>query len=218
MYSIDDMDACVIARTNLPDAINAALCHPGHFYLGIEIHWFSGLFLPKREILQKTHVGVPDLNVHILILTLLLVNTLHSIMSDGLHMTASCVHNYVSANLTAVVCEAGMLAIKCFLVSAPPSFAESAHLTAPDLATVLSTVHPFMLHAHTIATPPACFADIGRLVSMIAHSHDCPLAQLPACTSVLSGHWCTGRDLCILACMCLKVCCCVGCLVAARQC
>ena len=173
MYSVDDTDAHVVARTNLPDAIDPALRRPGRFYLGIEICWFSGLFSPRREILQKTHVGVPDLNAHISILTILLANTSHSITSDGLHATASCTHDYVSTDLAAFVCEAGMLAIKRFLALAPLPSAESAHLMAPDLATALSTVHPFMLRAHAIATPPAHFADIGGLTSTIAHLREC---------------------------------------------
>ena len=173
MYSVDDTDARVVARTNLPDAIDPALRRPGCFYLGIEIRWFSGLFSPRREILQKTHVGVPDLNARISILTVLLANTLHSITSDGLHATASCAHDCISADLAAVVREAGTLAIKRFLVSAPLPSAESVHLTAPDHATALSTVRPFMLHAHAIATPPARFADIGGLTSTIACSREC---------------------------------------------
>ena len=173
MYSVDDTDARVVARTNLPDAIDPALRRPGRFYLGIEIRWFSGLFSPRREILQKTHVGVPDLNARISILTVLLANTSHSITSDGLHATASCAHDYVSADLAAVVCEAGTLAIKHFLASAPLPSAESAHLMAPDHATALSTVRPFMLRVHVIATPPARFTDIGGLTSTIARLREC---------------------------------------------
>jgi AAA family ATPase len=102
----------------------------------------------------------------------LLAKTPHSISQDELHATASRAHGYVGADLAAVVREAGTLAIKRLLAS-PPQSAETAQITARDLAAALPTVRPSTLRAHAIATPPVRFADIGGLASTITRLREC---------------------------------------------
>ncbi|KAI0286546.1 AAA family ATPase [Russula brevipes] len=162
MDGVDNTDArvVVIATTNRPNAIDPALRRPGRFDREIEI----GAFLCS---------AVPDLNARTSILDVLLAKTPHAITPDELHATASRAHGYVGADLAAVVREAGTLAIKRFLASAPAQSVESAHLTAADLAAALPTVRPSTLRAHAIATPPVRFADIGGLESTIARLREC---------------------------------------------
>src|SRR6266851_9898397 len=117
--------------------------------------------------------GVPDLNARISILNVLLAKTPHVIAPDELCATASRAHGYVGADLVAVVREAGTLAIKRFLASDSPQSADSAQLTAADLAAALPSVRPSALRAHAIVTPPIRFADIGGLASTIARLREC---------------------------------------------
>jgi AAA family ATPase len=156
MDGVDDTDArvVVVATTNRPNAIDPALRRPGRF---------------DREI----EIGVPDLNARLSILNVLLAKTPHTITPDDLYVTASRAHGYVGADLAAVVREAGTLAIKRFLASAPPQSTESAQLTAADLAAALPTVRPSTLRAHAIVAPPVSFADIGGLDNTIARLREC---------------------------------------------
>lgn len=156
MDGVDDTDArvVVVATTNRPNAIDPALRRPGRF---------------DREI----EIGVPDLNARISILNVLLAKTPHTITPDELYVTASRAHGYVGADLAAVVREAGTLAIKRFLASAPPQSTASAQLTGTDLAAALPTVRPSTLRAHAIYAPPVSFADIGGLDNTIARLREC---------------------------------------------
>ncbi|KAH9954933.1 AAA family ATPase [Russula dissimulans] len=162
MDGVDNTNArvVVVATTNRPNAIDPALRRPGRFDREIEIGCTS-------------LVGVPDLDARISILNVFLAKTPHTITPDELYATASRAHGYVGADLAAVVREAGTLAIKRFLTSAHLHSTESVNLTAADLAAALPTVRPSTLRAHTIATPPVRFADIGGLAGTIARLREC---------------------------------------------
>ena len=88
---------------------------------------------------------------------------------------ASRAHGYVGADLSAVVREAGTLAIKRFLALGPdpPPPPGSAYLNAADLAAALPTVRPSALRAHAIAAAPVRFSDIGGQASVIARLREC---------------------------------------------
>jgi AAA family ATPase len=172
----DDARVVVVATTNRPNAIDPALRRPGRFDREIEIGWFLPLpFLKasRGSEFSMLSTGVPDLKARISILNVLLAKTPHTITQDELHATASRAHGYVGADLTAVVREAGTLAIKRFLASASSQPPDSAHLTAADLAAALPTVRPSTLRAHAISAPPVRFADIGGLAGTIARLREC---------------------------------------------
>ncbi|KAH9978338.1 P-loop containing nucleoside triphosphate hydrolase protein [Russula compacta] len=100
----------------------------------------------------------------VVVATLNRPNGIDPVLHYKLHATPSRAHDFA-----VIVREAGTLAIKRVLPSAPPPSAESAHLTAADLAAALPTVRPSALRAHAIiATPPVRLADTGRLAITIA--------------------------------------------------
>ena len=67
---------------------------------------------------EHAHIGIPDAEARFHILTVLLSKTPHSISPDDLRSAAAKAHGYVGADLSAVVREAGTLAIKRWLASA----------------------------------------------------------------------------------------------------
>ncbi|KAH9987455.1 hypothetical protein BJV74DRAFT_885573 [Russula compacta] len=166
IVGVDDTDArvVVVATTNRPNAIDPALHRPGRFNREIEIGRFLRLLLAKERDTKK--IARPDLNTRVSILNLLPTSTPHTITSDGLHTTASRAHGYVSADLAAIVREVGTPAIKCFLASAPLPSAESAN-PWQSISPQRFPPSAHLRYAHSIATPPVRFADIGGLASRL---------------------------------------------------
>ncbi|KAI9065950.1 AAA-domain-containing protein [Trametes sanguinea] len=88
----------VVATTNRPNAIDPALRRPGRF---------------DREI----EIGIPDAEARYHIMKVLLSKAPHEVTDDDLRSIAAKAHGYVGADLSAVVREAGTLAIKRWLAS-----------------------------------------------------------------------------------------------------
>jgi len=145
----------VIGTTNRPNAIDPALRRPGRF---------------DREF----EIGIPDADARHSILNVLLSKTPHCITDAELHSIARRAHGYVGADLSAVVREAGTLAIKRWMTYTPPAFnADPAatimtlKLTPSDLSEALPTVRPSAMRSLFIETPPIRFEDIGGQADII---------------------------------------------------
>ncbi|KAG7444103.1 AAA-domain-containing protein [Guyanagaster necrorhizus] len=134
----------VIGTTNRPNAIDPALRRPGRF---------------DREI----EIGVPDVQGRLSILEVLLSKASHSIPQEDLQILASRTHGYVGADLSAVIREAGTLAIKRWLASAGSNNPSSDDLaiTFPDLLSSLPAIRPSAMRSLFVEAPPVRYADIG---------------------------------------------------------
>ncbi|KAG2038831.1 P-loop containing nucleoside triphosphate hydrolase protein [Suillus americanus] len=119
-------------------------------------------------------IGIPDADARHSILNVLLSKTPHCITNAELHSIARRAHGYVGADLSAVVREAGTLAIKRWITHIPPgSHADPAatsmalRLTPSDLSDALPTVRPSAMRSLFIETPPVRFEDIGGQAHII---------------------------------------------------
>ncbi|KAK0201465.1 AAA family ATPase [Desarmillaria ectypa] len=142
--SADVGKVVVIGTTNRPNAIDPALRRPGRF---------------DREI----EIGVPDAQGRLSILEVLLSKAPHSIPQEDLRIIASRTHGYVGADLSAVIREAGTLAIKRWLASATSNDPNSDDLaiTLPDLLSSLPAIRPSAMRSIFVEAPPVRYADIG---------------------------------------------------------
>ena len=156
----------VIGTTNRPNAIDPALRRPGRFDTEIEIGDIY-LFVHNNLSLIMFVIGIPDTDARLSILNVLLSKTPHVIPQDELRSLASRAHGYVGADLSAVVREAGTLAIKRWLAvhpqssSSDPSTSPPLNLTLADLYASLPSVRPSAMRSLFFETPPLRYADIG---------------------------------------------------------
>ncbi|KAI0738851.1 AAA family ATPase [Daedaleopsis nitida] len=146
----------VVATTNRPNAIDPALRRPGRF---------------DREI----EVGIPDSEARFSILQVLLAKAPHDIPTEGLRSVAAKAHGYVGADLSAVVREAGTLAIKRWLAesASPESSQSSPRLTLTDLLAALPSVRPSALRSLFLDTVPVRYSDIGGQAETIQKLREC---------------------------------------------
>ncbi|KAG8214815.1 P-loop containing nucleoside triphosphate hydrolase protein [Butyriboletus roseoflavus] len=144
----------VIGTTNRPNAIDPALRRPGRF---------------DREF----EIGVPDADARCAILEVLLAKTPHSISQTDLRALAGRAHGYVGADLSAVVREAGTLAIKrwvnanALLGSIAAGITPSLYLTIADLSDALPNVRPSAMRSVFLDTPPVRYSDVGGQATAI---------------------------------------------------
>ncbi|TDL19216.1 AAA family ATPase [Rickenella mellea] len=150
----DPARVVVIGTTNRPNAIDPALRRPGRF---------------DREI----EIGIPDALARLSILKVLLAKTPNDISEDDLRAVAFRTHGYVGADLSAVVREAGTIAIKRWISNAPANqvlgTSSSGNtgdlsdmlLTLADLESGLSSVQPSAMREVFIETPQVRWSDIG---------------------------------------------------------
>ena len=117
--------------------------------------------------------GVPDAEARLSILNVLLSNTPHSISQDDLRAFSARAHGYVGADLSAIVREAGTLAIKRWLAtpegqaSAVPQAPSHLTLTLPDLVASMPSVRPSAMRSVFVETPRVRYADIGGQTPVI---------------------------------------------------
>lgn len=126
------------------------------------------------------HLGIPDAEARFHILAVLLSKTPHSIPPEDLRTIAAKAHGYVGADLSAVVREAGTLAIKRWLAStatptpAPATPSTSVfQLTLPDLLAALPTIRPSALRALLLDLTPVRYASIGGQAHIIQKLREC---------------------------------------------
>jgi len=102
----------------------------------------------------------------------LLAKTPHSISQDDLRVFSSRAHGYVGADLSAIVREAGTIAIKRWLTS-PEGQAKKSQipsdltLALPDLIASMPSVRPSAMRSLFVETPPVRYADIGGQAQVI---------------------------------------------------
>ncbi|KAF6759197.1 AAA family ATPase [Ephemerocybe angulata] len=138
----------VIGTTNRPNAIDPALRRPGRF---------------DREI----EIGIPDAEARLSILNVLLSKTPHAIPQDGLRALASRAHGYVGADLSAVVREAGTLAIKRWTKAGDHVNNPLPELQLRDLEAALLLVRASAMRSVFVEAPPVRYSDIGGQSSVI---------------------------------------------------
>ncbi|KAG2127049.1 P-loop containing nucleoside triphosphate hydrolase protein [Suillus cothurnatus] len=123
---------------------------------------------------DRVVIGIPDADARHSILNVLLSKTPHYITDAELHSIARRAHGYVGADLSAVVREAGTLAIKRWITHMPPgshidpaATSMTLKLTPSDLSDALPTVRPSAMRSLFIETPPVRFEDIGGQAHII---------------------------------------------------
>ncbi|KAL5532604.1 SPATA5 [Sanghuangporus sanghuang] len=148
----------VIGTTNRPNAIDPALRRPGRF---------------DREI----EIGIPDAGARYAILRVMLSQTPHSIPDEQLRAIASRTHGYVGADLSAVIREAGTIAIKRYMhdssLSSAPIDKQAVMLTSEDLSAGLNLVQPSALRSVTIEVPAVRWSDIGGQALVAQKLREC---------------------------------------------
>lgn len=127
--------------------------------------------------------GIPDAEARYHILNVLLSKAPHSVAEDDLRSIAAKAHGYVGADLSAVVREAGTLAIKRWLASQPPPTSSDSppsaspssvpQLTYADLEAALPTVRPSALRSLFLDTVPVHYSDIGGQAQTIQKLREC---------------------------------------------
>ena len=129
---------------------------------------------------EHAHIGIPDAEARFHILTVLLSKTPHSISPDDLRSAAAKAHGYVGADLSAVVREAGTLAIKRWLASTttgapstPQTPSNSPELTLPDLLAALPTIRPSALRALLLDLTPVRYSSIGGQAQTVQKLREC---------------------------------------------
>ncbi|PCH40447.1 AAA family ATPase [Wolfiporia cocos MD-104 SS10] len=169
----------VVATTNRPNAIDPALRRPGRFDREIEIGMSKRMCDTATMANASDTKGIPDAEARFSILKVLLAKTPHTASEDELRAVAARAHGYVGADLSAVVREAGTLAIKRFLSSPPsppsvfPPTSAAPQLTYQDLLASLPSVRPSALRSLFLDTAPVRWADIGGQAETIARLREC---------------------------------------------
>ncbi|KAF7314391.1 AAA family ATPase [Mycena kentingensis (nom. inval.)] len=138
----------VIGTTNRPNAIDPALRRPGRF---------------DREI----EIGIPDAPARFSILQVLLSKTPHAVADSDLLALASRAHGYVGADLSAVVREAGTIAIKRWVADPARSPQKDLALSLADLESALPAIRPSGMRSVFVDTPPVRYSEIGGQASVI---------------------------------------------------
>lgn len=138
----------VIAATNRPNAIDAALRRPGRF---------------DREI----EIGVPDAEARYSILQVLLRRTPHAFSDTFLRDVASRTHGYVGADLQSLVHSSGLIAIRRLTtestqdVERDPSSIADMTVSEDDMQAALMSTRPSALRSVFLETPQVAWSDIG---------------------------------------------------------
>ena len=120
--------------------------------------------------LIKVLSGIPDAEARLSILNVLLSKIPHEISQQELRSVASRAHGYVGADLSAVVRDAGAVAIKRWISSQRSMeliSSDALKLTLEDLASSLPTIRPSAMRSLFFDTPPMRYSDIGGQASTI---------------------------------------------------
>lgn len=123
--------------------------------------------------------GVPDAEARFSILAVLLTKTPNSVSEAELRTLTARAHGYVGADLSAVVREAGTIAIKRWISAS--SSADRSGGTLPvqpiiamsDLDAALTSVRPSALRSIFLETVPVRYADIGGQALTIQKLREC---------------------------------------------
>ncbi|KAJ3091747.1 spermatogenesis associated protein 5 [Quaeritorhiza haematococci] len=138
----------VLAATNRPDSIDEAMRRPGRF---------------DREI----EIGIPTVKGRLDILKALLLKTPHTLTNAELNHLASTTHGYVGADLSAVVREAGVRAIRRVVdtktknAGADEDPYKDLHITCEDMQLAVGQVRPSAMREIMLEVPKVRWLDIG---------------------------------------------------------
>lgn len=164
----------VIGTTNRPNSIDPALRRPGRFDREFEIgtHWTNSQHHVDADFdihyfCFRAILGVPDAEARLAILEVLLTKTPHSISQADLRVLAGRAHGYVGADLSAVVREAGTLAIKRWVNALGSNVTSLNLLTIADLSDALPSVRPSAMRSVFLDTPPVRYSDVGGQAAAI---------------------------------------------------
>lgn len=119
---------------------------------------------------KKKFPGIPDAEARFSIFNVLLSKTPHDISSEELQSLASQMHGYVGADISAVVREAGTIAIKRWLnVSGQEQLSPtiSLKLELQDIVSAMPSIRPSAMRSIFVETPPVRYSDVGGQASVI---------------------------------------------------
>lgn len=162
----------VIGTTNRPNAIDPALRRPGRFDREIEIGELQMLPILYHLIHHHFVSGIPDADARFSILGVLLSNTPHNVSKDDLRSLAARMHGYVGADISAVVREAGTIAIKKWISttganSSSTATPEGLTLQLDDLLSAMPSIRPSAMRSLFFETPPVRYTDVGGQAPVI---------------------------------------------------
>jgi len=134
-------------------------------------------------------IGVPDAEARLSILRTILSKTPNSLSDDDLRTVAFSAHGYVGADLSAVVREAGTIAIKRWMTAqgADPATSPGSkpELTTEDLLYSLPSVRPSALRSVFLDSAPVRYSDIGgqhHVIQKLREAIEWPLKHPEAFT------------------------------------
>jgi AAA family ATPase len=119
-------------------------------------------------------IGIPDADARFSILNVLLSKTPHDIPLEELKALASQMHGYVGADISAIVREAGTIAIKRWLntpgqeqLSQLSPTISSLKLKLQDIVSAMPLIRPSAMRSIFVETPPVRYSDIGGQAAVI---------------------------------------------------
>ncbi|KAG2429616.1 hypothetical protein HXX76_010848 [Chlamydomonas incerta] len=146
----------VVAATNRPDALDAALRRPGRLERELEVGVPGAA--ARREVLQARLRGVR-----------------HSLTGGQVSDLAAAAHGFVAADLAALVDEAAMCALRRLAAAAEAAAAgavqeaaaaQEAVVTLEDFKTAETRVRPSALREVAVEVPRVRWSDIGGLAAV----------------------------------------------------
>ncbi|KAI9139982.1 P-loop containing nucleoside triphosphate hydrolase protein [Paraphysoderma sedebokerense] len=137
----------ILASTNRPSSLDPALRRPGRFDVELEI-------------------PIPTLNSRIEILTALLSHTPHTLSNEQITSIAEKCHGFVGADLSGVVKEAGISAVRKFVKGREAKGngnddVMDLKITVEDFKAALGMVKPSAMREVQIEVPKVYWNDIG---------------------------------------------------------
>lgn len=124
---------------------------------------------------------MPDAEARLTILKVILSKTPHSLSEADLRTVAFSAHGYVGADLSAVVREAGTIAIKRWMTAHaadPAASSSKPELSTADLLSSLPSVRPSALRSVFLDSAPVRYSDIGgqhHVIQKLKEAIDWPL-------------------------------------------
>ncbi|KAI8865534.1 AAA-domain-containing protein [Ramicandelaber brevisporus] len=132
----------VIAATNRPNALDDALRRPGRF---------------DREI----DVGIPPPADRVSIMQTLMARHPHTLSDGELSDIALACHGFTGADLSAMIKEAGLIAIHRHLDSSVEQPTDSLFITAADISSAKARIVPSAMRQVSVEVPKVYWSDIG---------------------------------------------------------
>ena len=134
----------LLGATNRPNSLDDALRRPGRLDKEIEIGivYFSTRI--KANTQHSLYEGIPSAKDRLDILKTLLLSTSHALTPEAIETIAFSTHGYVGADLAALVCEAGLKALKRAVMQSESTDEEikKVVIEQKDLESALTMIKP----------------------------------------------------------------------------